>query len=215
MIMEETKAPPPKPKAGWMSFLLDFGPLVAFFVAYKFGQSDSDAFRGIVFGTVTFMIAMIAAVVISMIVLKRVTPMQWISAVLILGFGGLTVYLHDPVFIQIKPTIIYVGFAALLLVGWLRGKALLRYAFAAAFQGLTEEGWLKLSRNWGLFFVFMAITNEALRSTLSFEMWLTVKTWGLTILSLIFGFANIPMLLKHGLATGEATDAAAPPAGTE
>lgn len=213
--MNESTSSGVKKQSGWISFLLDFGPLVAFFVAFKLGQSDVDPFQGILYGTVTFMVTITASILISLIAFKRVTPMQWISAVLILGFGALTIYLHDPVFIQIKPTIIYLGFATLLLGGWMRGKPLLRYAFAAAFEGLSEEGWLKLSRNWGLFFVVMALTNEAMRAWLSFEMWLTVKTWGLTILSLLFGVANFPMLLKNGLSVEESTEAAAPPPGAE
>lgn len=204
-----------KHQSGWISFLLDFGPLVAFFAAFKLGQSDTDFFQGILIGTVTFMVTITASILISLIVFKRITPMQWISAVLILGFGALTIYLHDPVFIQIKPTIIYLGFATLLLGGWIRGKPMLRYAFAAAFEGLSEEGWLKLSRNWGLFFIAMALTNEALRAWFSFEMWLTVKTWGLTILSLLFGIANFPMLLKHGVSFEEVSEATAPPPGSE
>jgi intracellular septation protein len=214
-MMNKSTAPGEKRPSGWISFLLDFGPLVAFFVAFKFGQSDVDPFQGILYGTITFMVTITAAILVSFLVFKRVTPMQWISAVLILGFGALTIYLHDPVFIQMKPTIIYLGFAALLLGGWIRRKALLKYAFAAAFKGLTEEGWLTLSRNWGLFFVIMALTNEVMRASLSFEMWLTIKTWGLTLLSLLFGFANIPMLLKHGLALDEPSEAAVPPPGVE
>ena len=213
--MSEATSADGEKTSGWISFLLDFGPLVAFFVAFKLGQSDTDPFQGILYGTVTFMVTITAAILFSLIVFKRVTPMQWISAVLILGFGALTIYLHDPVFIQLKPTIIYLGFAALLLGGWLRKKPLLRYAFAAAFEGLNEEGWLKLSRNWGLFFLAMALTNEAMRAWMTFEMWLTVKTWGLTILSLVFGIANFPMLLKHGFSVEESAEAVAPPPGAE
>ncbi len=210
--MTEATEKSPKKHPGWVSFLLDFGPLLAFFLAFKLGQSDVDPFQGILYGTVTFMVTITAAILYSVIVLKGVTPMQWISAVLILGFGALTIYLHDPVFIQLKPTIIYLGFAALLLGGWMRGSPLLKHVFSAAFTGLNEEGWLKLSRNWGLFFIFMAATNEVMRATLSFESWLTIKTWGLTILSLLFGFANVPMLLKHGLDVEEAKDAPIPDA---
>jgi intracellular septation protein len=56
-----------------------------------------------------------------------------------------------------------------------------------------------LSRNWGLYFLSLAIANEIMRRTLSFDTWLTVKVWGVTALSLLFGIANMPMLLKHGL----------------
>jgi len=67
------------------------------------------------------------------------------------------------------------------------------------FPGLDEDGWLKLSRNWALFFVALAIVNEVMRATLTFETWLTTKVWGVPIVSLIFAAANIPMLLRHGL----------------
>src|SRR3546814_8753970 len=83
-----------KPHAG-LSFALDFGPLLAFFIAYKF--------TGIFMGTAVFMAAIVVALVVSVIVLKRVSPMTWISAILVVGFGGLTIYLNDPSFIQLKP----------------------------------------------------------------------------------------------------------------
>ena len=92
-----TDAAKPKPHGG-LSFALDFGPLLAFFVAYKF--------TGIIMGTAVFMAAIVVALVVSVAVLKRVSPMTWISAVLVVGFGGLTIYLNDPRFIQLKPTII-------------------------------------------------------------------------------------------------------------
>ena len=121
------------------------------------------------------------------------------SALLVIGFGALTVYFHDERFIQIKPTIIYAGFALLLLGGWLRGKPLIKYLLQAVFEGLSEEGWLKLSRNWGLFFVAMAAINEGVRAMLDFDSWLTVKVWALPILSILFAMAHVPLMMKHGL----------------
>ena len=91
----------------------------------------------------------------------------------------------------------------LLIGGWLRGKALLQILLEAAFEGLSREGWLKLSRNWGIFFFFMAALNEALRLQLSFESWLWAKLWVFMPLSFLFTFTQIPMLLKHGLALEE------------
>jgi intracellular septation protein len=144
--------------------------------------------------------------------------MLWLSAILVVFFGALTIYFHDQRFIQIKPTIIYAFFAVLLFGGLLRGRPLLKYLLEAAYDGLDQEGWLKLSRNWALFFVAMAIANEVMRATLSFDVWLTVKVWGVTIVSFLFAASNIPMLMKHGLVLekGGAEEAAAkgdPPQG--
>jgi intracellular septation protein len=149
------------------------------------------------------MVAIMVAVIVSKVKLGRVSPMLWLSALLILFFGGLTIYFHDQSFIQIKPTIIYAFFALMLFAGLLRGKPLLKYLLQAAYDGLTHEGWLKLSRNWALFFVAMAIANEAMRRSMSFDTWLAVKVWGVTIVSVVFAAANIPMLMRHGLTLGE------------
>lgn len=179
----------------WLPMALDFGPLLVFFIASKFG--------GLFVGTAAFMAAIVVAVLVSRVRLGRVSPMLWLSAVLVVFFGGLTLYFHDQRFIQIKPTIIYIFFALMLLGGWLRGKPLLRYLLQAAYNGLDEAGWLKLSRNWGLFFVAMALANEGMRAVLSFDTWLTVKVWGVTAASMLFAMVNVPMLTRHGLTLGE------------
>lgn len=193
-----------------LSLALDFGPLLVFFLAYKF--------YGVIIGTAAFMAAITLALVISKVKLGRVSPMLWLSAVLVIFFGGLTIYFHDERFIQIKPTIIYGFFAVLLLGGLMRGRPLLKYLLQAAYDGLNEEGWRKLSRNWALFFIVMAAANEIMRANLSFDVWLSIKVWGVTIASFVFALANIPMLMKHGLALdrGNAEEAAAqgdPPQG--
>jgi intracellular septation protein len=174
---------------------LDFGPLLVFFIATKF--------IGVFAGTAAFMGAIAIAVLISKVRLGTVSPMLWLSAILVLFFGALTLYFHDPKFIQAKPTIIYSFFAVMLLGGWMRGKPLLRYLLQSAYSGLSEIGWLKLSRNWGIFFAVLALANEAMRATLTFDMWLTIKVWGVTIASMAFAMANLPMLMKHGLDLGE------------
>lgn len=187
-------APGPKGES-WLPMALDFGPLLVFFVATKF--------IGMFAGTAAFMVAIAIAVVVSKWRLGKVSPMLWLSAILVLFFGALTLYFHDPKFIQAKPTIIYSFFAVMLLGGWMRGKPLLRYLLQSAYDGLSETGWLKLSRNWGLFFAVLALANEAMRATLSFDTWLTIKVWGVTLASMGFAMANLPMLMKHGLNLGE------------
>jgi intracellular septation protein len=187
-------APGPKGES-WLPVALDFGPLLVFFVATKF--------IGMFAGTAAFMAAIAIAVIASKWRLGKVSPMLWLSAILVLFFGALTLYFHDPAFIQLKPTIIYSFFALMLIGGWMRGKPLLRYLLQSAYDGLTEAGWLKLSRNWGLFFAALAVANELMRAALDFDTWLLIKVWGVTILSMVFAMANLPMLMKHGLNLGE------------
>jgi intracellular septation protein len=194
-----------KQGSSW-TMLLDYGPLLVFFAAYKLAGSG---LQGSLVATLAFMVAVVVSIVIGLLVVKRVSPMVWLSTILILGFGALTLYLRDPRYIQMKPTFIYVGFALFLGAGLLRGKPLLKWLFGSVFTGLTEEGWLKLSRNWALFFAALAIANEIMRRTLDFDTWLTVKVWGVTIVSILFALANMPMLLRHGLDPEKKADAIA------
>jgi len=194
---------------GNLSLALDFGPLLVFFLTYKgagWVWGPGNPITAMSLSTAAFMAAIVIAVIISKVKLGRVSPMLWLSAMLVLFFGGLTIYFQDQSFIQIKPTIIYSFFALMLFGGLLRGKALLKYLLQAAYDGLTDEGWRKLSRNWGVFFAAMAIANEVMRQSMSFDAWLAVKVWGVTIVSLLFALANIPMLMRHGLTIGNAVD---------
>lgn len=199
----------PKEHRG-LNFALDFGPLLIFFLVYKFGAPEGNPITAALYGTAAFMVAIVIAMIVSKWKLGKISPMMWMSAVLILGFGALTLYFNDPRFIQHKPTIIYAAFALILFGGLLRGKAMLKYLLEAAFEGLSDEGWLKLSRNWALFFTAMAIANELMVALVSFDIWLTIKVWGVTAASFIFAMANIPMLMKHGFAIEDDTEKTAP-----
>jgi intracellular septation protein len=205
----------PRP-ASWVNLVVDYGPLLVFFLAYRhFGPTGPDtaglgAVVAVTKSTVAFMIATVAALAISKWRLGRISPMLWLSSSLILGFGALTVFLGDPTWIQIKPTVVYVLFAAILFGGLRFRRPMLRDLLQSAFDGLNEEGWLKLSRNWAWFFVALAVINEVLRHFYNktnggFETWLTIKVWGVSALSFAFTFVQVPMLLRHGL--GETAEA--------
>lgn len=198
-----TEAPAKKPKSGWVNILVDYGPLLVFFLTYRAYRPDGEDAAGeilaVMKGTGAFIVAALAALAISKWRLGKVSPMLWLSTALIVGFGALTLYTGNEWWIQRKPTVIYVLFSVALLVGWFTGRALLKYLLEAAFDGLSEEGWLKLSRNWGVFFVFLAVLNEVLARTLSFESWLAAKLWVFLPLSFLFTFTQLPMLLRHGL----------------
>jgi len=133
----------------------------------------------------------------------RISPMMKMSAVFVIGFGALSLYFRDFAFIQHKATAVYLLFASIILIGWLRSKPALKYLLEQAYDGLTEPGWLKLSLNWGLFFLALAALNEAMIPFLTSEQYITVKTFGLPALTFLFAMANIPMLLRNGLTLGD------------
>ncbi|MBO6609698.1 inner membrane-spanning protein YciB [Altererythrobacter sp.] len=214
--MSEREPKPDKKPSGWLNVAVDYGPLLIFLGVYRWNApAEADAageILAIIYGTIAFMAAAVAALLFSKFKLGKVSPMLWFSTALIVGFGALTIFFGDPVFVQLKPTIIYSILGLALLIGVWRGRALLQILLEAAFEGLTQEGWLKLSRNWGIFFLTLAALNEALRAYLSFESWLWAKLWVFLPLSFLFTFSQIPMLLKYGLSLED--EAETPPPAT-
>jgi intracellular septation protein len=201
--------------ASWLNVAVDYGPLIVFLGVYRWMSPKETSAAGeilaIIYSTGAFMAASVMALVISKWRLGKISPMLWFSTALIIGFGSLTIFFGDPTFVQLKPTIIYASFGAVLLSGYAMGRALLKILLEAAFEGLSNEGWLKLSRNWGVFFLVLAGLNEALRAQLSFEGWLWAKLWVFLPLTFLFTFSQIPLLMKHGLAMGETAPPDGPP----
>lgn len=206
-MADETKAK--RKPSGWLNVLVDYGPLVVFLGVYKlYSPAESNPLQevsAVIHGTGAFVVAAIAALAFSKWKFGHVSPMLWLSTGLIVFFGALTIFFQNPGFIQAKPTIIYLAFGAALLAGWWRGRALLQILLEVAFEGLDREGWLKLSRNWGFFFLFLAALNEVVRYLYNadnggFETWLWAKFWVFMPLSFLFIFTQIPMLTRHGLA---------------
>jgi len=207
MADSETK----KAGSSWLNVAVDYGPLLVFLGVYRLNApadpNPAGELLAIIYGTGAFMVAAVAALAISKWRLGKISPMLWFSTALIVGFGAMTIFFGDPVFVQLKPTIIYSAFGIILLAGFVMGRALLKILLEAAFEGLSDQGWLKLSRNWGVFFLVLAGLNEVLRAQLDFEGWLWAKFWVFLPLTFLFTFANIPMLLKHGLSIEGAEDA--------
>lgn len=214
--MSEVEAPARKPKSSWENMLVDYGPLLIFIGFYKYSAPVETSAEGeiaaVIKGTLAFMVAAIVALVVSKWRFGTVSPMLIFSTALIVGFGALTIFFGDPLFIQIKPTIIYSVLGAALLIGVWRGKSLLQILLQQAFEGVDERGWLKLSRNWGLFFFFLAGVNEVLRYLYNFEngrfeTYLWADFWVILPLTFLFTFSQLPMLLKHGLDIGQNDEA--------
>jgi intracellular septation protein len=193
-----------RPRSSWVNLVVDFGPLLVFFLAYRHFSPTQDGdtlgmVSAVIKGTMAFMGATVLALIVSKWRLGHISPMLWLTTALIVGFGALTIVFHDPFWIKIKPTAVYLMFAGVLFFGLWKGKPMLRYLLQSAFEGLNDEGWMKLSRNWAWFFLILAVLNTILVFTVSFDTWLQAKLWGFTVLSFIFTFAQLPMVLKHGM----------------
>ena len=194
---------------------IDAGPLAVFFLVNMFARGPN--ITKVIAATVAFMVAIVVAMIVSQWKLGRISPMLWLSSALVFVFGGLTLYFHDATFIKVKPTIVYTMLAAVLGFGLATGRPMLQMLLEAAYPGLTAQGWRKLTINWTVFFVAMAVANEVAWRTLApgatddLTRWAGFKLWVAVPATFVFALANIPMLLKHGLTLGD--DAPVPPEG--
>jgi intracellular septation protein len=193
-----TEAAKPGPSAG-AKLLIDLGPLLVFFGVNAW-------FDDLILATGSFMVAITASILVSLIKYRHVSPLLWFSAVMVLVLGGVTVWLHDETFIKIKPTIYYVFVAALLLFGLATGRNLLKTLLGTVYPGLSERGWQIFTRNWVLFFLLMAVVNEAVWRTTTTDFWIAFKIWFFLPAVFIFGLGNIPMLMRHGFSIEDAKE---------
>ncbi len=174
---------------------LEVGPLVVFFL----GNQRADIY----WATGLFMAAVLVALVVSYALTRHLPVMPLVSAVVVLIFGGLTLWLHDDMFIKLKPTIVNTLFGAVLLGGLAFGKPLLPVVLDTVFR-LDDAGWKKLTLRWGLFFLFLAVLNEIVWRTQSQDFWVNFKVFGIMPITLLFALAQTPLILRHELKDEEA-----------
>lgn len=193
----------PAPGAG-ARLLIDLGPLLAFFLTNFFAPVP-DTLK-IFVATGVFMIAMMIAMLISQLKYRHISTLLWFSGIMVVIFGGLTLWLHSETFIKIKPTIYYATVAALLVFGLRTRRNLLKMVLGAAYPGLNERGWFLLTRNWVIFFIVMAILNELAWRLTTTDVWVAMKLWFFLPAAFVFAGANVPMLMRHGLMLEEAPE---------
>jgi intracellular septation protein len=182
----------PAPK--WLRPLVDYGPLAAFFAVYWL--------QGLTAATVAIMATTAVALVLALIFERRVPLMPLVTAAIVGVFGGLTLWLQDETFIKMKPTIVQVIFAAVLLGGLLFRRPLLKPLLGSAWE-LDDEGWHKLSLRFAFFFLAMAALNEAVWRTQSTDFWVTFKVFGILALTFVFVVSQVYFMRAHMPALGE------------
>jgi intracellular septation protein len=175
----------------FIKFIADFGPLLIFFtIYYKSGNNLSVAIPPLIIST-------IIAVAGMYFLEKKIPYIPLAGGIIISLFGGLTLYFNNPVFLYMKPTIINIIFAVILIVGkTFFNKNFLKFFFKTAFH-LDESGWGKLNNRWAYFFIFLAILNELVWRTQPETTWVIFKVWGILPLTFIFTALQLPMINKH------------------
>lgn len=189
-----------------LKLALEIGPLILFFLANSRGESIAGRWPAIAalggpifFATATFIVATLIALAVSYTLTRRLPLMPFVTAIVVVVFGGLTLWLHDETFIKVKPTIIYVLFGAALLGGLAFGKSLLGYVFDAVFR-LTDEGWRKLTVRWGLFFFALAVLNEIVWRTTTTDTWVNFKVFAVLPITFAFALLQVRLINRYSLA---------------
>jgi len=172
----------------FLTLVLEMGPLVVFFLA--------NQKAGIFAATGLFMAAVLLSLVVSYALTRHLPVMPMVTAVVVLVFGGLTLWFHDELFIKLKPTIVNSLFGTVLLGGLWFGRPLLPLVLDTVFQ-LTDEGWRKLTFRWGVFFFVLAAINEVVWRTQTLDTWVNFKVFGIMPLTVAFALAQTPLILKH------------------
>ena len=192
-----------------LKLVLDFGPLLVFFFAnsrptlfapllapFLPPALLSGEHAGIFAATGVFIPTVLAALVVGYVKTRHLPLMPVVTAVVVVVFGGLTLWLQDETFIKLKPTIIYVLFGSVLLGGLAFRKSLLGVVFDSVFH-LTDEGWRRLTLRWALFFFALAALNEMVWRTQTTDFWVTFKVFGVVPLTFLFGALQYPLLTKY------------------
>ncbi len=168
--------------------LIEFGPLIAFFIAYK----TYDIF----WATATIVVATLISLVFSRVLYGKIAAMPVVTAVVVTIFGGLTLWLNDPTFIYLKPTIVNLLFAGALFVGQLMGRPLIKMLLGEQLK-LADEGWDKFTVRWILFFLFVAGLNEFVWRNFTEDTWVTFKVFGILPLTLVFALMQVGLIKRY------------------
>ena len=177
----------------FLKFITDFGPLLIFFIIYyKSGKNLTTAIPPLI-------IATIIAIALVYFIEKKIPYVPLIGGIVITLFGGLTLYFNNPIFIYMKPTIVNLIFASVLIVSnILYKKNFLKIFLQSAFQ-LDDIGWNKLNFRWAYFFIFLAFLNEVVWRTQPEVIWVNFKVWGILPITFIFTVIQVPLINRHKL----------------
>ena len=181
--------------------VLELGPPLLFFVAYLYMRDETytlggTEYSGFILAAGVFVPILLASMAILWKLTGKLSRMQVFTIVMVVVFGGLTVWLNDERFFKIKTTLVYGLFAVILGIGLLQGRSYLAWVMSE-FLPMTDEGWMKLTTRLALFFAGLAIANEIVWRTMSTDAWVKIETFGFPILMFVFLWGQIMSLQGH------------------
>ena len=186
-----------------LKLVLELGPLVLFFMANaysdRFGVAED---RRIFAATAMFIVVTLVALTVHYALVRKLPIMPLVSGVVVVIFGGLTLWLDNETFIKLKPTIVNTMFGVVLLVGLYFGKPLLAVVLDSMFE-LTDEGWRKLTFRWALFFFVLAALNEVVWRTQTEDFWVNFKVFGIMPLTILFTMTQLPLIMREQVKPAE------------
>ncbi len=188
-----------------LKLILEVGPIGVFFLAYRWAPVDEGLdtsarqLEQVLFATAVFLPTILATLAVSYALTRKLPRMAVITAVVVTVFGGLTLILRDDTFVKMKPTILYGLFAGILGFGLMRGQSYLKYLMDELIP-MRDEGWMKFTRRFVVFYVVLALVNEFVWRTYGTDTWVNFRTFVLPAANFLFIMAQVPLFSRYGAA---------------
>ena len=185
----------------WVKTALEMGPVILFFIFYSKLKNNEyvllgETYEGFIVATALFIPVLLIATAILYFLTGKLSKMQVFTAVLVVVFGGLGIWFNDEKFFKMKPTMIYLLFGGILGFGLFKGQSYLQVVMDGALP-MSRDGWMILTKRFMFFFFGLALANEIIWRSLSTDIWVNFKTFGLPLAMFVFFITQAKVISKY------------------
>jgi intracellular septation protein len=185
----------------WVKTTLEMGPVILFFIFYSKLKNNEyvllgETYEGFIVATALFIPVLLIATAILYFLTGKLSKMQVFTAVLVVVFGGLGIWFNDEKFFKMKPTMIYLLFGGILGFGLFKGQSYLQVVMDGALP-MSRDGWMILTKRFMYFFFGLALANEIIWRSLSTDIWVNFKTFGLPLAMFVFFITQAKVISKY------------------
>ena len=187
----------------WVKTTLEMGPVILFFIFYSKLKNNEyvllgETYEGFIVATALFIPVLLIATAILYFLTGKLSKMQVFTAVLVVVFGGLGIWFNDEKFFKMKPTMIYLLFGGILGFGLFKGQSYLQVVMDGALP-MSRDGWMILTKRFMYFFFGLALANEIIWRSLSTDIWVNFKTFGLPLAMFVFFITQAKVVSKYSI----------------